>query len=105
MSILRNAHKLSQPELKTYHEIYDWFSNNLDTPEKFTRSKKPHAENVALSWFKDTATEHVSKMYQIAKILEAHGFVVEVIRTEKPGYIVFEDTYQVAAEPFKETKT
>ncbi len=30
---------------------------------------------------------------------------VEVIRTERPGYIVYEDEFQVTAEPFAETHT
>ena len=44
-------------------------------------------------------------MRVLVQILVAHGIVVEVLRTERPGYIVYEDAYQVAAEPFKETIT
>jgi hypothetical protein len=38
-------------------------------------------------------------------ILEAHGVVVERIRTQRPGYIVYEDEHQVAAYPFADTPT
>jgi hypothetical protein len=44
-------------------------------------------------------------MHAIAAILHAHGVEVEAIRTERPGYVVYEDKHQVAAEPFKETTT
>jgi hypothetical protein len=38
-------------------------------------------------------------------ILESHGIVVDVIKTNRPGYVVYEDDFQVAAEPFSETVT
>ncbi len=44
-------------------------------------------------------------MRLFAVILEAHGIAVDVIQTERPGYVVYEDSVQVAAEPFKETCT
>jgi hypothetical protein len=58
-----------------------------------------------LSWFKDTAVAHIAKMHRLARILEAHGLPVEELRTERPGYVVYEDAFQVAAEPFRETRT
>jgi len=85
--------------------IRDWFSEHLEKPKSFTTSRKPHATNVAISWFKDSAKEHISKMYEIALILEAHGIFVEVIKTSRPGYIVYEDEHQVTAEPYAETET
>ena len=83
----------------------DWFNENLETPKSFAKSKKPHAKEVAISWFKDTAAEHISKMYEIKSILEAHGIAVDVIRTSRPGYVVYEDDYQITAEPYYETQT
>jgi len=88
-----------------YDEIYEWFRVRLRKPRSFTRSSKPHAKKVALSWFKDSAIEHIAKMHAVAQILQAHGVVVEFLRTERPGYVVYEDQFQVAAEPFNETVT
>lgn len=42
-------------------------------------------------------------MYQFAAILEANGIGVEVLRTNRPGYIAYEDAYQVTAEPYADT--
>lgn len=42
-------------------------------------------------------------MREIAAILEAHGVITEMIRTERPGYIVYQDEYQIVAEPFMDT--
>lgn len=96
---------LLEHEQREYDEIYEWFRHNLKKPRSFSRSSKPHAKNVALSWFKDTAVEHLAKMHALSQILNAHGIIVEVLRTNRPGYIVYEDQLQVAAEPFKETTT
>ena len=42
-------------------------------------------------------------MYTLVAILNTHGVHTEMLRTEKPGYVVYEDPFQVAAEPFGET--
>ena len=36
-------------------------------------------------------------------ILETQGVVVEVIETQRPGYVVYEDEFQIVAEPFADT--
>ncbi len=87
------------------NEIRRWFSRHLDKPDSFTRSSKPHAKNKAISWFKPTAKEHIEKMRQLTSIIKGHGVHVHVISTNRPGYIVYEDDYQVTAEPYHETKT
>jgi hypothetical protein len=53
-------------------------------------------------WFKASATEHIAKVREMACILELNGVYVRVIQTRKPGYVVYEDGYQVVAEPFAE---
>ena len=60
---------------------------------------------MALSWFRDTAHEHIGKMRDFALILERHGIAVRMIRTDRPGYVLYEDDYQVAAYPFADTPT
>jgi hypothetical protein len=100
---LDHAGVLKPDEVDLYDEVYDWFKAHLRVPRSFTRSSKPHAKKVALSWFKDSATEHIAKMRVFAQILDAHGIGVDMLRTERPGYVVYEDEYQVAAEPFGET--
>jgi hypothetical protein len=105
MSDLESAGKLLPYEQQIYDEIYDWFRHNLKKPRSLSKSAKPHAKNVAISWFKDTAKEHIDKIRSLVTILNSHGIVTDMIRSERPGYVVYEDEYQVAAEPFKETGT
>jgi hypothetical protein len=94
---------LNEHDLEHYLEIYDWFRKNLRKPRSFMRSA--HAKKVALSWFKDSAVQHINKMHALAQILTAHDVMVHVLRTERPGYVVYEDDFQVAAEPFSEMPT
>ena len=103
VSDLEHAGVLLQHEQQQYDEIYEWFRFNLKKPKSFTRSSKPHAKNVALSWYKDSAVEHIAKTQGLVEILRAHGVAVDFLRTDRPGYIVYEDSFQVAAEPFRET--
>jgi hypothetical protein len=105
LSDLEYAHALLPDEQALYDEIYNWFRSNLKKPTSFSRSSKPHVKNVAISWFKDSAVEHIAKMRQLASILEAHGIIVDTVKTERAGYIVYEDAHQIAAEPFRETAT
>jgi hypothetical protein len=105
LGALYDAGMLSRGHKEEYERLRLWFSDQLEAPERFARSTKTHAKKVALSWFKDTALEHIARMRAMAQILEAHGIVVDEIRTGRPGYIVYDDEHQVAAEPFKDTPT
>ena len=66
--------------------------------ERF-RSECP-PKNVALSWFKDSATPHISRTHKLPTILNNYGLQTEILINERPGYIVYEDEFQVVAEPF-----
>ena len=100
---LDDAGKLYPHEQEQAKALEKWFGSHLMKPSSFSRSTKTHAHKKAISWFKDSAREHISKMREMVAILEAHGVHVEVIQTERPGYIVYEDEFQVTAEEFKET--
>ena len=102
---LRDANLMNKYEEDQLLEIRDWFDENLKKPNSFAKSKKPHAKGVAISWFKDSANEHIGKMYELKSILESHGIDVDVIRTTKPGYVVYQDEFQITAEPYAETTT
>lgn len=105
MEVLEQSGTMTATEQDDWRELYGWFRQNLPVPDRFSRAAKTHAKKVALSWFKPGATEHIAKMRQIAVILAAHGHRVEMIRSDRPGYVVYEDEHQIAAEPFRETTT
>jgi hypothetical protein len=74
-----------------------WFNENLEKPNSFGRGK----HSLGICWFKVEASEHIARIWQMARILERHGIYVKKIKTDKPGYLVYEDDSQVVAEPFR----
>ena len=53
-----------------------------------------------MCWFKPKAKGHLAKIREMSCILEQNGVYVRVIKAQQPGYIVYEDEFQVVAEPF-----
>jgi hypothetical protein len=88
----------SEDEKKLW-ELNNWFRYNLELPDKIRRSNDQTALPTAVSWFKVSASEHIKNLREISSIIECHGAIVEFLHTDKPGYILYEDEYQVFAEP------
>jgi hypothetical protein len=42
-------------------------------------------------------------MREFGQILEAHNIYVTELKTERPGKVLYEDKYQIAAVPFQDT--
>lgn len=78
-------------------ELRAWFNENLEEPTSFGRDKL----RLGICWFKTDATEHISRIWQMVQILERNGIYVKKIRTDKPGYVIYEDEWQLVAEPFR----
>ncbi len=94
---------LEEDKLKLKN-LNGWFNANLDKPNKFSNASRNHPEPISLSWFKDTANEHISKAYEFIEILEKYHLIVEKVTSKNHGYIIYEDDYQVSAIPFKTDK-
>ena len=101
---LRSSSALEQWEYEVLCELLHWFDQNLEKPDRFTASKPPYyrKQPKAISWFKDTAIEHIDRTRQMVVILERHGLTVQTHRAERVGYVVYEDEFQVVAEPFSD---
>ena len=89
-------------------DILGWFIDNLEEPDRFNRGPLKtgrRATTTGLSWFKPEATEHVEKAFEICGILRELGYPITILKTTRPGFIVYEDAYQIVAEPFADTPT
>jgi hypothetical protein len=102
MGILRRKNTLIEYEIDLYENTLRWFEKNLTVPKVLAGSNF-HNRPTAVSWFKDTATEHIGRMRQLAQILESHDIAVKQLSTTRPGKIEYEDQYQIAAIPFRDT--
>lgn len=103
---LRDEEALYDYEKPHIDELLAWFRENLKIPTRFTASKPPYyrKKNKAISWFRETATEHIAKLREIIAVVENHGVAVQMIIAENPGYVVYEDEHQVVAEPFADSR-
>lgn len=92
-------------ELAEYHDLRQWFVDNLARPTRFSTSKRPNAQARALSWFKPAGTAHIARMRDLQRLVEGCGVPVTVLRTDRPGYVCYEDDWQIVAYPFADTPT
>jgi hypothetical protein len=96
---------LSEHDEEILQEIRDWFSDHLEKPARFTNAKLPHyrKRKNGISWFKASAQEHIGKIREIVAILESYDVSVRMIKTDRPGYVVYEDQFQIVAVPFADS--
>jgi hypothetical protein len=102
---LTRGNELPNHHRENLSELIDWFRKNLKRPSKFNSSSSKGADRrntKGVSWYKDTSIEHIEKMREISAILRDLGLSVNERATIRPGYIVYEDDFQVVAEPFNE---
>jgi hypothetical protein len=102
---LRDGLAISPRDRQRLEEALKWFETNLATPARFNRSKSKgyyRRSNVGLSWFKPSATQHVSNARKLASIVAGYGHVVKEIATDRPGFVIYEDEYQLVAQPFRD---
>jgi hypothetical protein len=83
------------------NELCDWFGDNLNKPTSFGRDRL----RLGICWFKTGAAEQISRVWEMVRILERNGIYVKKIRTDKPGYVIYEDEWQLVAEPFRKGTT
>ena len=90
-------HNITGSDADELNELRSWFSENLKKPTSFGRDKL----RLGICWFKTNSTEHISRIWEMVRILERNGIYVKKIRTDKPGYVIYEDKWQLVAEPFR----
>jgi hypothetical protein len=103
---LRDNDMLSDEEEAILQGIRDWFNRNLEKPTRFTTAKPPYyrKRQNGISWFKHSAREHIGKIREMVALLKRHDVPVRMIKSARPGYIVYEDDFQVVAVPFADSK-
>lgn len=105
---LRDSTEISNEHRQLLIDHLKWFAKNLAVPERFNRSasKGYYRRNAkGIAWFRESALEHISRMRELKRIVEANGHVVTQVSEDRIGYIVYEDPTQVIAEPFADTRT
>jgi len=91
---LRKKGLLESYQEKIVKDIFKFFNDNLPCPPY---NKKKWSID-AISWFKDTAGEYIDRMRDLAIILEENNLIVRVLKTDKPGMILYEDEFQIVSQ-------
>lgn len=99
---LRDSDRLSGAELDRIDELREWFGHRLAVPTRFDRNGSARAGR-GICWFKEGAVEHLAHARELVWILREHGVVVHELWTQRPGYVVYQDHWQLVAEPFRDT--
>jgi hypothetical protein len=93
---LRDAARFHAWEHEWLREDFDWFNQHLPVPTDVRLGR-------AVCWFKPQASEMISRVWRMAALIERTGVAVRVYRNPRPGTIVYEDDFQVAALPWRST--
>jgi hypothetical protein len=88
--------RFDEGERVWFHEEMEWFDRWLPA----TRSL---GDWRAVCWFRGDAGEALSRIWRIVGLVEREGVPVCVYRTMKPGVVIYEDKFQVAAVPWRDT--
>ena len=86
----------------------EWFEENLAVPDRFNRTKSKgwyRRETRGISWLRSSAAEHLAAMANLSACITKCGYSTSEVRSERVGYVIYEDQIQVIAEPFRDTPT
>ena len=76
-------------------EVLVWFNRNLTVPALDDSDWR------SLFWFRSSSQAVISRLWELAYLLEDEGVFVTKVRTSQPGMIVYRDEHQVAAVPHR----
>lgn len=86
-------------------ECITWFRRHLRDPYRYRLEREDRRLAYrSICWFRSTAHEHLRHAWEIVAILEERDFLMRMIKTEVPGYIIYEDEAQVLAHPYADIR-
>lgn len=72
-----------------------WFNDELPVPRLGKQN--------AICWFRASQQEMIDRAFDLIAALRAAGHQVQQLQTDRPGRCLYEDPYQVAAIPWRDT--
>ena len=94
---LRKEGRLDEQEERFVRETFDWLNDHLPCPPFSTSGWSSDA----VCWFKDDAGAAIGRIWRLVRLLESAGVPVRMIRTRRPGKVLYEDRYQVVVYEWK----
>jgi hypothetical protein len=97
---LRNKGGFAPHEADWFAEVLGWFNDHLDAPPRLWFWSLERSR--AVFWYRASAVSHVRRTWRLVVMLAHHGVASRLVKTHKPGRIVWEDDHQVAAIPWRD---
>jgi hypothetical protein len=96
--VLDDRGELYRHEVDLLNGFYEWLNEHLPVPpfRRMLRSGKWTTQ--AVCWFRPDAGPPLRRVWDIVAILRQHDVPVRLIKSNKPGRIVYSDRYQIVAE-------
>jgi hypothetical protein len=95
---LRRAGRLSALDEETYFAVEDWFLAALPTPPFYADGNSLGA----VTWFRQgAAAGMLARLDPLRDILDRHDVAHDLVLSQDPGRIVYEDEYQVGVIPYE----
>jgi hypothetical protein len=91
--------RIAEADRNELAEVVKWFDRILPGGCVFG-SRLPAR---AIFWFKASHHEIVQRAWQLVNLLKRHEMPIEMIKTDRPGRVVYEDEMQIAAVPWSVT--
>lgn len=91
---LNHEGKLEDYQVQMVKQIFKYFNDNLPVPPYSRRNWSTNT----FAWFKDSAEEYIGRMWDLVAILEQNDIDVRILKSNKPGMIIYEDEFQVVAQ-------
>jgi len=88
---LRRAGRLSAEDDQRFTEIDAWFDRELVTPPFYQDGNSIKG----ITWFKQSATRLLEALGPLREILERYEVPYDIVESDDPGTIVYEDEFQV----------
>ena len=101
---VRDVWPLEEYEHWQLREVLDWFDENLRRPTRLSISRRGHARMHGVCWLRHTAKDHLRKMWELADLLQRCDRVIRAIKSERPGFVIYEDAFQVIAVPVRDNR-
>jgi hypothetical protein len=92
---LRDQGDIEPVQREQLIDLLSWFEQHLPAPQALEKEWN----KTAICWFRSESRECISRVWSLVHLLEENGVVIDKITSEHPGWVVYEDKWQVVAHP------
>jgi hypothetical protein len=97
-SVMKDEGRLEPYQADILAATFTWLNDHLPCPPFRRHLASGKWSEDAVAWFLPGAKEAIGRMWDLIAVLKGHDVPVRVLRTARPGLIVYRDEFQIVAE-------